>query len=65
MELIEANLSLVNQQRLCTICMEDDRTVLLMPCRHLCLCSKCSEQSMLQLCPICRNRIQEKVTVFI
>eukprot|EP01031_Cornospumella_fuschlensis_P024976 gene24976-30174_t len=65
MELIESNLSIVNQQRLCTICMEEDRRVLLMPCRHLCVCSKCSEEASLQLCPICRNHVQDKVIVFI
>lgn len=27
----------------CTICMENDLNIVLLPCKHLCLCSECSE----------------------
>ena len=47
----------------CVACMEFAKTTVLMPCRHLCLCSKCGEQ--VTKCPICRTQIAERINVFI
>ncbi len=40
----------------CVICLTDIRNVLLLPCRHLCLCGSCAENLKFQSanCPICR-----------
>ncbi|CAF0824724.1 unnamed protein product [Rotaria sp. Silwood1] len=40
----------------CVICLTDKRNVLLLPCRHLCLCGSCAENLKFQSanCPICR-----------
>lgn len=40
----------------CVICLTDHRHVLLLPCRHLCLCNTCAENLKFQSanCPICR-----------
>ena len=40
----------------CVICLSDLRNVLLLPCRHLCLCHSCAENLKFQSsnCPICR-----------
>jgi len=40
----------------CVICLTDIRNVLLLPCRHLCLCGLCAENLKFQStnCPICR-----------
>ncbi len=51
------NLSLNNTiESTCVICLTDTRNVLLLPCRHLCLCSTCAENLKFQSanCPICR-----------
>ncbi|XP_062576969.1 probable E3 ubiquitin-protein ligase MGRN1 isoform X2 [Saccostrea cucullata] len=41
----------------CVICMSDMRDTLILPCRHLCLCSNCAESLRYQAssCPICRS----------
>lgn len=41
----------------CVICMSDMRDTLILPCRHLCLCSTCAESLRFQAssCPICRS----------
>lgn len=41
----------------CVICMSDMRDTLILPCRHLCLCSTCAESLRYQAssCPICRS----------
>lgn len=42
--------------RKCKICGEREACVLLLPCRHLCLCSGCGSGSQqLQACPICNS----------
>lgn len=40
----------------CVICMSDIRDTLILPCRHLCLCSSCANSLRYQAnnCPICR-----------
>ncbi len=40
----------------CVICLTDIRNVVLLPCRHLCLCGSCAENLKFQSanCPICR-----------
>ncbi|KAI8871559.1 hypothetical protein GQ42DRAFT_173750 [Ramicandelaber brevisporus] len=41
----------------CVICLTDTRDTILLPCRHLCLCSECAEALRLQSnkCPVCRQ----------
>lgn len=40
----------------CVICMSEERDTMLLPCRHLCLCSPCAKSLRYQAnsCPICR-----------
>jgi len=47
----------------CVVCMEHDREVLFLPCKHLCTCSECAAR--LIICCICRQRIEERVNVFL
>ncbi|PVD38213.1 hypothetical protein C0Q70_00824 [Pomacea canaliculata] len=44
----------------CVICMSDMRDTLILPCRHLCLCSMCAESLRYQasMCPICRVKFR-------
>ena len=50
------------ESSLCVACREKARTVLLLPCRHLCLCAACSGR-VAERCPICRGGIEERVDV--
>ncbi|CAI8595381.1 unnamed protein product [Vicia faba] len=43
----------VNSMKLCSNCGKDESCVLILPCRHLCLCGVCG--SNLNICPICRS----------
>ncbi|XP_017082412.2 uncharacterized protein LOC108115469 [Drosophila eugracilis] len=52
----------------CVVCMERNRNIVIMPCRHLCLCKECSQQFRLRLesrCPVCRNDIISYLPVYI
>ena len=50
--------------KFCVICQLEEKSILLLPCRHLCLCQKCSRRKELQSCPLCREEIQDKMHVF-
>lgn len=50
--------------KLCSICCEAERSIMLEPCKHILLCVECSEQ-ISQKCPYCRMNIENKVKVFL
>ena len=46
----------VNDDTSCIICLEAERSQLLTPCGHMCLCKGCAEDMELpRRCPICRG----------
>jgi hypothetical protein len=50
----------------CCICLDAVPTILVMPCRHLCLCQACSTQLAAPAqCPQCREPIAERIAVFV
>ena len=54
----------------CCVCQDGAKTVLLLPCRHLCVCEGCSEavdsrrRRLLRSCPICRETVEEMMKVY-
>ncbi|KAL7551256.1 hypothetical protein ACHAWF_014452 [Thalassiosira exigua] len=54
----------LEEGRVCVICRENPKSVLLMSCRHLCVCRECGHLDMLVQCPLCRQTITEKIDVF-
>ncbi|KAF4346395.1 probable BOI-related E3 ubiquitin-protein ligase 3 [Cannabis sativa] len=53
--------STINHNRLCRNCGKEESCVLLLPCRHLCLCTVCG--SSLHTCPICKSTKNASVHV--
>lgn len=52
----------------CVICLERSRSIVIMPCRHLCLCKECSQQLLMRYesrCPVCRNDILSFLPVYV
>ena len=47
----------------CVACRDRERSVLLSPCGHLVLCSKCAVDSDDQRCPVCRVEVDVIVPV--
>ena len=54
-----------NKERLCIICFERQRDIVLYPCRHVCICSACSDIAALKsTCPVCRAVIESSEKLF-
>ncbi|CAG0879227.1 unnamed protein product [Cyprideis torosa] len=49
--------------RLCKVCMDNEKCVVLLPCAHLCVCASCAPA--LKDCPICRELIRGTVKTYI
>jgi len=47
----------------CCVCLASKKSVVLLPCRHLCLCVTCSKT--LVECPLCRVKIENRVQAFV
>eukprot|EP01062_Namystynia_karyoxenos_P016961 TRINITY_DN16244_c0_g2_i1.p1 TRINITY_DN16244_c0_g2~~TRINITY_DN16244_c0_g2_i1.p1 ORF type:complete len:448 (+),score=72.93 TRINITY_DN16244_c0_g2_i1:90-1346(+) len=47
----------------CVVCMDNPRSTVLFPCRHLCCCAECA--LALDKCPICRRTAEHRVEVWL
>ena len=49
-------------KRTCKVCGENEVSVLLLPCRHLCLCKQC--EARLDACPLCSATKNASLQIF-
>jgi hypothetical protein len=63
-KVVQDRLSTEDERRMCVVCQEEIKSVLLMPCRHLCLCKECSRRNEISKCPLCREKISQKIDVY-
>lgn len=49
----------------CCVCMDEPRSVLLLPCRHVAVCRACLTRLSPCLCPICRSPVQESIDIVV
>eukprot|EP01062_Namystynia_karyoxenos_P062142 TRINITY_DN55070_c0_g1_i1.p2 TRINITY_DN55070_c0_g1~~TRINITY_DN55070_c0_g1_i1.p2 ORF type:complete len:531 (+),score=117.10 TRINITY_DN55070_c0_g1_i1:80-1672(+) len=47
----------------CCVCLEEQKNTVLMPCRHLCVCSHCAQ--VLTHCPLCRFDVCHRLEVWV
>ena len=49
----------------CLICADQRCEILLLPCRHLAICKKCSaEQKKISKCPMCQAVVKDRMLIF-
>lgn len=55
------------EDRLCVVCQDRIKRVILLPCRHLCLCDACRSAIITRdnCCPVCRRPILQTLRVFL
>jgi hypothetical protein len=46
------------EQQLCVVCKDAKKTVLFMPCQHVCVCESCRGRLRPYRCPICQEPVQ-------
>jgi hypothetical protein len=55
----------IRGRNLCVICQDAQKTILLRPCNHYCLCGNCAfNVTAVRSCPLCNTTITERITVF-
>jgi hypothetical protein len=47
----------------CVVCLSRPPQVALLPCRHVCTCTKCAGK--VDACPVCRETIKDRMTLYI
>ena len=52
----------IDENEECCICMDSRRSIVFLPCGHVCVCNTCSKD--LIQCPLCRVRIQQKIIIY-
>ena len=52
---------------LCVVCMEREKKVILLPCRHICMCKACTDKIVgdSAQCPVCREHVVDSIEGFI
>lgn len=55
-----------NSNSSCIVCLNGLRDLVLMPCKHLCVCSNCFDQlPSPKKCPVCRTPVNESLFIFV
>lgn len=57
----------VPEEKYCVICQERAKNILLLPCKHVCLCTHCEIRlkNYGYKCPVCRTHVHRTMKVFI
>ncbi|KAJ1531516.1 hypothetical protein ONE63_000191 [Megalurothrips usitatus] len=53
-----------SENELCSVCRENPKEVVLLPCGHVCICEDCSED-ITDKCPVCRADIESRNPAYI
>ena len=68
---LEREIETEKEKRKCVVCQDRKKSVLIMPCKHLCLCVQCADhiaRSRIpgrRVCPLCRTRIKTIMNVYV
>ncbi|XP_076436649.1 uncharacterized protein LOC143276125 [Babylonia areolata] len=67
----ERELERERDKRKCVVCQDANKSVLILPCKHMCLCVRCANQIVRstlvgrRVCPLCRRRIERVMDVYV
>jgi len=57
------------EDKLCVVCVDKSKCVMMLPCRHLCVCERCWSQleraDINRTCPLCRKPVQEVIKAYL
>lgn len=60
------------EDKLCVICQDREKCIMILPCRHLCICQDCqlrlmqrTDQPHSRTCPICRKNVKQTIKAYL
>lgn len=56
------------EDKLCVICQDNEKCIMILPCRHLCICQDCQEPLRRRgnnMCPICRRNVRQTIKAYL
>jgi hypothetical protein len=66
-DMTENNVSSEQDVTLCIVCEDSKKVIVLLPCKHVCLCKMCASTYLfktLHECPMCRETIDDSMEVY-
>lgn len=56
-----------HESKLCVVCQDRNKCVIVLPCRHLCMCTECSVIIKRDhgTCPMCRQNVRRTMKIYI
>lgn len=66
-ELLFEQVEREREDKLCVICQDREKCIMILPCRHLCVCTDCCQPLLRHnnSCPICRRPCQQTIKAFL
>ena len=67
---LQQRLDQERERSLCVICQDQAKSVLVLPCRHMCMCVDCARtvvsgaHNQRRICPLCRSNIRVVMNVY-
>lgn len=55
------------EDKLCVICQDKEKCIMILPCRHLCICESCQAplRTHRNICPICRKEVKQMIKAYL
>lgn len=62
---LNSDLKEQNNSSYCCICLDERKCIVFLPCNHLCICENCSVNHKVKKCPLCREKVDKNLKVFL
>ena len=56
--------STIDDEHLCVVCEDAKKQVMILPCKHMCLCTSCADFDKIKECPMCRAKVEGSINVY-
>jgi len=56
------------EDKLCVVCQDKEKCIMMLPCRHLCLCQDCQTPLLTRSnnhCPMCRRKVKQTIKAYL
>ncbi len=56
--------SAIDEEHLCVVCEDAKKSIIILPCKHMCLCANCANFDRIKECPMCRAKVEDSMPVY-